>query len=194
MAVLVPVALAFVVGLDFVLGPPDPSARYFPNGKIVANHAATADLSIKRATGPVANRVPTGPVARPNSLLTPGVVATTNLAAVCALPRHIHGLFSRHNKQIPLDQQQAVFTAYKIPPLRQNNYGLDLLIPIQLGGAITPANIWPMNPMHGSVSFHEKEILNQRMHTLVCHGEMPLAKAQQEMARDWVGLWITYGA
>jgi hypothetical protein len=47
--------------------------------------------------------------------------------------------------------------------------------------------------MHG-VSFHQKEVLNQRMHTLVCHGEMPLAQAQHEMATDWVGLWAKYGA
>lgn len=193
-AVLAPVALACVVSLDFVLGPPDPSARYFPNTKIVANHAANADLSLKRATGPVANRpIPTGPIPRPNSQLTPGVVAETSLAKVCAQPKHIHGLFNPANPLIPLDQQQTVFNAYKIPPARQHLYGLDLLIPIQLGGAITPANVWPMPPMHG-VSFHAKEVLNQRVHTLVCHGEMPLDKAQQEMATDWVGMWAKYGA
>jgi hypothetical protein len=192
-AMLVPFALAFVVGLDFVLGPPDPSARYFPSTAIVANHAATADLSIKRNTGPVTNHVATGPVARPNSQLTPGVVGTSSLAEVCAQSKHIKGLFSRHNPQIPLDQQTTVYNAYKIPPLRQHLYGLDMLIPIQLGGAVTPANIWPMPPMHG-VSFHQKEVLNQRMHTLVCHGEMSLALAQQDMAKDWVGLWSKYGA
>jgi hypothetical protein len=193
-ASVVPVAVLFVIALDFMIGPPDPSARYFPSTKLQANHAITADLSIIRATGPIANHaIPTGPVPRPNSQLTPGAVAETSLAKVCAQPKHIKGLFNPHNPLIPLDQQQAVYNAYKIPPQRQPLYGLDLLIPMQLGGAIVPGNIWPMPPMHG-VSFHQKEVLNQRMHTLVCHGEMPLAQAQHEMATDWVGLWAKYGA
>jgi hypothetical protein len=193
-AVLAPVALACVVGLDFVLGPPDPSARYFPTTKIVADHAANADISLKRATGPVANHtIPSGPIPRPDPRWTPGLVGETSLAKVCAQPKHIHGLFNPRNPLIPLDQQNMVFSAYKIPPQRQNLYGLDMLIPMQLGGAIHPGNVWPMPPTHG-VSFHQKEVLNQRMHTLVCHGEMPLAQAQHEMVSDWVGLWAKYGA
>jgi hypothetical protein len=193
-ACLAPLALVLVLVIDFMIGPPDPSARYFPSTKLQANHAVTADLSLVRATGPVANHaVPTGPVPRPNSQLTPGVVAEMDLRKICAQPKHIKGLFDPQNPLIPPDQKQAVFNAYRIPPQRQALYGLDLLIPMQLGGAITPANIWPMPPTH-TVSFHQKAVLNQRMRTLVCHGEMPLAQAQREMACDWVGLWAKYGA
>ena len=86
-----------------------------------------------------------------------------------------------------------MFNEYRLGPQESKHYGLDFLIPIQLGGANTMANIWPM-PLNRGLSFHQKEVLNIRMHIVVCHGEMAIAQAQQAFSTDWVKLWVLYGA
>jgi hypothetical protein len=46
--------------------------------------------------------------------------------------------------------------------------------------------------MHG-VGFREKEILNIRLHVMVCQRAMPLDQAQRAVASDWVKLWLKVG-
>ncbi len=188
------VALA-LVAVTFVFGPADPSAPYFPTIRVDSNRGVTTAISgLTVATGPSSStlKAPTGPVARPDPRLTPGVVATTNSAAVCQQSKHVPRI-SPTNPLISLTEQDTIFKAYRISPTASKHYALDFLIPLQLGGATTPANVWPMSTTKG-VGFTEKQLLNVRMHILVCHGEMPLTEAQKLMADDWVGLWVRYGA
>jgi hypothetical protein len=67
-------------------------------------------------------------------------------------------------------------------------YELDHLIPIELGGASTVANLWP-EPWDGPLGAHEKDRLEDRLHSLVCTGRMPLADAQRVFATDWVSAY-----
>jgi hypothetical protein len=160
----------------------DPSARYFSNPQPVANSPAP---EASASTGAQAS-APTGPVSRPNPRLTPGVVVTTDVNAVCEQPKRVRAAISSA-------QQQAVFYTYRIPyPPASPLYGLDYLVPLQLGGAAVTANIWPA-AVNG-VGFHEKEQLNYRMRRLVCQGGMSLTQAQQEIATDWYALWVQYVA
>jgi hypothetical protein len=172
----------------------DPSAQYFPSRPPVSN--GSADLSSAVISGTVSGNgtllIPHGPLSRPDPKLTPGAIATTDLAAVCRQAKRTRGLYSTNNPLIAPSDQQAVFSAYKIPPSLAKHFGLDFLVPLQLGGAVTTANIWPMARSRG-LGFHEKYVLNLRMHILVCHGEMPLQQAQHEMAADWIKLWTRYG-
>jgi hypothetical protein len=147
---------------------------------------------IATTTGPGNPKAPTGSVARPNPLLTPGEVAVKDSGTVCKVSKHEPRISPTH-PLIPVSQQDAVYQAYKIAPNRAKHYGLDFLIPLQLGGATTMKNVWPISTTKG-VGFSQKQLLNVRMHILVCHGEMPLAEAQRMMADDWVALWIKYGA
>jgi hypothetical protein len=183
--------LMTLVASSCLIGPADPSAQFFAASRASANIASTGTVSSK--TSQVAMQVPRGPVARPDAKLTPGVVAIHDLATVCRQAKHTKGLFAPLDPLITPANQQAVFAAYKISVQQEKRYGLDFLIPLQLGGANVPANIWPVSSSRG-VGFREKEVLNQRMHILVCHGDMPLDQAQREMAGDWVKLWVAYGA
>lgn len=161
----------------------DPSAPYFPSNHINANAPPVVDGT---ATGAVSSSVVVrGAIARPNPALTPGVVAVNDLLAVCKQPRHIH---------IPVSalDQLAVFNAYKIGPDLARKYGLDYLVPLQLGGSPVQANIWPV-PIRG-VGFREKESLNARLRVAVCRGDIPLGLAQDQIAKDWFSLWVRYGS
>ena len=64
-------------------------------------------------------------------------------------------------------------------------YELDHLIPIELGGASTVANLWPQ-PWDGQLSARQKDRLEDRLHALVCTGRMTLGDAQQVFATNWV--------
>jgi hypothetical protein len=177
--------------------PADPSAQFFPAQRVVRNLDLPSGVdTVRVSTAKAPNQLPRGPIYRPNPSLTPGVVAVTNIKTVCAGPKNIHGLFlpGTLNTTVAAAVQQRVFAAYKVPALRMPLYGLDYLVPLQLGGADTPANIWPVPKTTRGLGFHDKEVLNIRVHILVCHGDMTLAQAQKQMATDWVSMWVQYGA
>jgi hypothetical protein len=178
-----------ILGGVTILGPTDPSAPYFPGAQAASNPLVLA-VTGSGSGGASSNPLARGPLTRPNAKLTPGAVAISNLTLVCRQPKHTRGLFSHLNPLISPAVSARVFSAYRIPVLQQSRYGLDFLIPLQLGGANVASNIWPMPSSRG---FREKELLNNRMHVLVCHGDLPLDQAQQAMAADWVKLWVSYG-
>jgi len=158
----------------------DTSAPYFPKSKPVASVSSTApEAATPRVSGPIAQ----GPVAHPDPSLTPGVVASTDANAVCALPHRVRA-------QLPSTIAKSVFAAYGYTYDRAQ-YQLDYLVPLELGGAPVPSNLWPV-PVSG-VGFHEKEQLNARLRTAVCEGATPLGKAQGDIAANWYSLWLQYG-
>lgn len=187
------VVLAMVVALAAGCAP-DPSAQYFSASRPAAT-PVSGDVNGAGSVGGSGSTVvlPHGPLARPDPKLTPGVVASTDVAAVCRQSKRTPGSYSQNSGLISASDQQAILNAYKIPAQQAKHYGFDFLVPLQLGGANARANIWPMLRNHG-VGFHEKYVLNIRMHILVCHGDMALGQAQSAIASDWVKLYIQYGA
>jgi hypothetical protein len=58
----------------------------------------------------------------------------------------------------------------------------DHLIPLELGGDPSdPRNLWPQPGR----SPNAKDAIENRLHQLVCAGQVPLARAQTAMAMDW---------
>jgi hypothetical protein len=72
----------------------------------------------------------------------------------------------------------------------------DHLVPLELGGDPNdPANLWvepPDNPNATSFA-NTKDRLEDRLNSLVCSGQLPLAVAQQAIASNWVTAYQTYG-
>jgi len=75
--------------------------------------------------------------ARPDPTLTPGVVATSDPAVICALEP------PRPSRSEWLALKRAAMRAYGIPWSQRGAYQLDHLVPRALGGADTLANLWP---------------------------------------------------
>lgn len=68
-------------------------------------------------------------------------------------------------------------------------YELDHLISLELGGNPTsPSNLWPEAylPVPGA---HEKDKVENYLHSQVCGGQMTLAAAQKQIASDWGAVW-----
>lgn len=171
----------------------DPSAPYFLAGREAAPTPSIDSTSGSQSAPNVIDaRFIHGGVDRPDPNLTPGLVASTDLVAICQMGKRIHGEFLLRDPLIAPSVQQEALAEYNIPAARAPHYGLDFLVPLQLGGANAIQNIWPVSTTHG-VGFREKEILNIRLHVLVCERQMPLDQAQKAVATDWVKLWLKVG-
>ena len=112
----------------------------------------------------------------PDPAMTPGAVATTDAGAVCQ-PGYAHGV--RH---VSGHEKHAVYAEYGIRPSPAARYEIDHLVPLELGGSNGPRNLWPQ-PM---VEAREKDRLENRLHDLVCSGQMSLPEAQRTIASDWI--------
>lgn len=68
---------------------------------------------------------------------------------------------------------------------------VDHLISLELGGTNDISNLWP-EPYVGVWNAHMKDKLENKLHTLVCSGKLPLLRAQTEISHDWIGAFRRY--
>ncbi len=77
-----------------------------------------------------------------------------------------------------------------------SEYEYDHLVPLELGGAANdPRNLWP-EPDYASPAgyyLNPKDHLEDALNRLVCARRMPLARAQQLIAANWVSAYHVYG-
>jgi hypothetical protein len=65
-------------------------------------------------------------------------------------------------------------------------YEYDHLVPLELGGAPNdPRNLWP----EPGTSPNPKDHVEWALNRLVCEGRVPLARAQEEIATNWIKLY-----
>jgi hypothetical protein len=100
--------------------------------------------------------------------------------------------YSSSVRHVDHQQYVDVYAAYGVPyPEPTGTYELDHLIPLELGGDNSDANLWP-EPASPVPGFHQKDGLENRMHDLVCSGQLALGQAQQEIASDWYAAYRRY--
>ena len=94
----------------------------------------------------------------------------------------------RPSESITEREKRASLAAYgDRGPL--HDYEYDHLVSLELGGAPNDArNLWP----EPGASPNPKDSLEDRLHTLVCHGKLTLSAAQAAIAHDWVGAYHRY--
>jgi len=125
-----------------------------------------------------------GESAVPSRKLTPG--ATRNVAKddVCSANVQV--------SMVPVALQRRVFEEYGIANAPQNAYEVDYLITPELGGAADIRNLWP-EPYSATLwNAHVKDQLEDRLHQLVCGGQLDLATAQHDIATDWIAAYKKY--
>jgi len=87
---------------------------------------------------------------------------------------------------VPAVTQQVVFAEYHVPQQqRGKEFQVDYLISPQLGGTAEIRNLWPQ-PYSTMWNAQAKDMLERRLHGMVCNGTMTLEQAQQELAGDWI--------
>ena len=88
--------------------------------------------------------------------------------------------------------ERKVFERYRIPWSRRAEFKIDHLIPVELGGADTIDNLWPQSLAVKPYDAKRKEMLTRRLLGLIASGNMTLAKAQEEISKDWIDAFIDH--
>jgi hypothetical protein len=130
------------------------------------------------------------PPAMPNRKLTPGAVQTTDVHQVCP---HTNPAFEKARPGTSV--KNKVYAEYGIASHTTGQYEVDHLIPLELGGANTIANLWPeLNDHPRSGVLNSKDLLENKLHSLVCSGKVSLTAAQKAIATNWYEAYQRYVA
>ena len=124
--------------------------------------------------------------AAPNQDLTPGATREVTISEVCSAPREqVVG-------DVSVSLRQRVLQEYGIANARPEDYEIDYLIAPRLGGTEDIRNLWP-EPYRDRVwNARVKDALEQRLHEMVCSGELDLRTAQHDIATDWIAAYKKY--
>lgn len=125
----------------------------------------------------------------PDPAKTPGVVDPAKTLALICQP----GFTARRGvRHVTAATKRAVFAAYGIDPKVGGPYEIDHLISLELGGTNDVRNLWPQSYASHPWNAHLKDALEDRLHALVCKGELPLGQAQTAISSAWIGAYQTY--
>ena len=134
--------------------------------------------------GPALAEAELGPI--PDKNLTPGATLPVTTAEICRIGD------SGETHMIPASVRQRVLQEYQTPESHAVEYEVDFLITPGLGGADDIRNLWP-EPYSSTVwNAHVKDALEDRLHDMVCSGQLDLSTAQHDIATDWISAYKKY--
>jgi hypothetical protein len=120
----------------------------------------------------------------PDAGCTPGTrYRRVGKAQVCT-PGYAHRV-----RNVPQSRKNAVYAAYGMTThFNGRNGEVDHLVSLELGGTNATSNLFPeaAAPRPGS---HDKDRLENRLHTEVCDGRITLRRAQHLIAENWVAAY-----
>ena len=119
----------------------------------------------------------------PDSLETPGAVATTDTALVCRKG------YSRSVRHVTAGVKRQVYVAYSTAPHDSTCCEVDHLISLELGGSNDFQNLWP-EPYVPHPGARDKDKVENWLHRGVCAGRISLQEAQREIAEDWYAVYL----
>jgi hypothetical protein len=119
----------------------------------------------------------------PDPALTPGAVLESATPEVVC----VRG-YTRAVRDVKSTERVQVYAEYGISDI-SNGVELDHYIPLELGGSNDLANLWP--EPYTFPGAHEKDRVENYLHSQVCGGAMTLADAQQAIASDWYAIYLT---
>jgi hypothetical protein len=121
----------------------------------------------------------------PNPDLTPGAAVLVSRSEVCRESQP-------NNKEVPVALQRRVLEEYGLARSEARAYEVDYLITPALGGADDIHNIWPEPYTDAQWNARVKDALEERLHMMVCEGDLDLGTAQREIAGNWIEAYKKY--
>jgi len=130
----------------------------------------------------------------PNSARTPGAinasVTQTNIGQTICVSGWTATVRPSSSGTTELKVQQLASGYTYKGDIAKGDYEEDHLISLELGGAPSAeANLWP-EPYNAPEGARVKDVVENKLHTLICDGTITLATAQRAIARNW---WTAYG-
>jgi hypothetical protein len=119
----------------------------------------------------------------PDSACTPGAIFSTATVSQICTPGYASSV-----RNVTTSVKNKVYAEYGITSHFSGEYEVDHLISLELGGSNDISNLWPeaASPTPG---FHQKDQVENYLHTQVCAGKIDLAKAQYEIATNWLTVY-----
>jgi hypothetical protein len=122
----------------------------------------------------------------PDPSLTPGATRRVTISEVCSMAHEeVVG-------EVSTSLRQEVFQEYGIANAGPDEYEVDYLIAPGLGGVEQIHNLWPEPYTSRTWNAHVKDVLEERLHEMVCAGQLDLSTAQREIATDWIAAYKKY--
>src|SRR5665213_3291841 len=115
--------------------------------------------------------------------VTPGVTFHVSVATIC------RSGYSSSVRDVPESEKNQVYAEYGITHHTTGQYEIDHLISLELGGSNAIGNLWPELNDHPHGYLNSKDILENRLHALVCSGALALHSAQTQISTDWVATY-----
>jgi len=137
-----------------------------------------------RKTSSIIALLDTGTV--PNRALTPGATREVTIREVCSVPQE------QVVADVSVSLRQRVLQAYGIANARPEDYEIDYLIAPRLGGTEDIRNLWPEPYRNRVWNARVKDALEERLHEMVCNGQLNLHTAQHDIATDWIAAYKKY--
>jgi 5-methylcytosine-specific restriction endonuclease McrA len=120
----------------------------------------------------------------PNRALTPGAVLSTSRRMICT-PGYATSV-----RDVPESEQTAIYARYQVAHVPYA-HEVDHLVSLELGGSNALTNLWP-EPYAGRWGARTKDALENKLHDLVCAGQLNLVGAQHIEATNWVAAYWRY--
>ena len=118
--------------------------------------------------------------------VTPGVTFHVAAAQIC------RSGYATSVRDVPESEKNQVYAEYGITHHTTDQYEVDHLISLELGGSNAIGNLWPELNDHPKGYLNSKDILENRLHDLMCEGKVGLPSAQKAIATDWVSAYHQY--
>ena len=119
----------------------------------------------------------------PDGACTPGaIISTATVSQICTSG------YASSVRNVPTSEKNQAYAEYGIASHYAGQYEVDHLVSLELGGSNDIANLWPeaASPTPG---FHQKDQVENYLHSQVCSGAIDLAKAQLEIATNWLAVY-----
>lgn len=153
---------------------------------VAAPSVLSAQTGIEEVYTPARRTKKSGCVTRgalPDPACTPGaVLAGLSLPTVCTPG------YSKSVRSVSASLKEQVFAEYGITSHAPGEYEVDHLISLELGGSNDIANLWP-EPAEPIPGFHQKDIVENFLHSQVCDKVVSLGEAQKVIATDWLDIF-----
>jgi hypothetical protein len=117
----------------------------------------------------------------PNLALTRAPALTTSATRVC-----VPG-YSASVRDAPDSEKDAVYARYGVAHVPYP-HEVDHLVSLEVGGSNAITNLWP-EPYAGRWGARAKDVLENKLHELVCSGRLSFPYAQRIEAKDWVAAY-----
>ena len=121
----------------------------------------------------------------PDRRCSPGAYSKNLTKAVICSPAFHTGDY----RNVPDSEKTSVEAAYGIAP---KSYGasqeIDHIVSLELGGSNAVANLFP-EKASPSPGYRVKDKLENKVHDMVCAGEITLAAARRQIATNWRALF-----